>query len=121
VAGIGGVTCDFVKGTSKPLRQALDVWTVPGVNGVGALKLGFQDSEFRFVCVLYDTHANVVTWSGNLGALQGQIVSAVDDQGATHSNLLVVSVSPVQRTAVRGAGGSIDTRGEVLVEGRVTA
>lgn len=119
MATFGGVTCDFVKGTSKALRQSLHVWTVPGINGIGVLKLGFQDSEFMFVAVLYGTHSAVVTWKDALDLLQGTIVTATDDWGATHSDLLVMRVSPVRRTPARGVTG-FECRGEVLIEGRVT-
>ncbi|MBX3465277.1 MAG: hypothetical protein KF878_00070 [Planctomycetes bacterium] len=93
----------------------METWHVPGLSGQAGLLLGFSDGDFAFRAVLYDVHSNVVAWHQALQALQGAVVSIVDDFGGTHGGCLVVRVGELERRAAFGPG--YDTRGEVTVEG----
>lgn len=122
MAGVGGVACHFVKGSSAGLKQRVSAWFTPGINGQAALRLGYNDGEFAFQAIFYGTHAAVVSWKANIEALQGEIVSIVDDWGATHVNCLVEKMTAVDRNPARGNGiASATCRGAFMIEGRVVA
>lgn len=120
MAGVGGVACSFVRITLRPLRQRVETWHVPGLAGQAALLLGASDGDFAARAVLYDTHANVITWHLSLVALQGSVISIVDDWNSTTINCLVVRVGELVRAAARGNGGG-ECRAEVAVEGLIVA
>jgi hypothetical protein len=122
MANIGGVTCDFVKGVSSGLKQRVLSWFSPGLNGQAALLLGYSDGTFSFRGVLYGTHSAVATWKVSIEALQGEVVTIVDDWGSSHSNCLITAVSPLVRTPARSNGvASSACRGELTVEGILVA
>ena len=113
---IGGHACDFVKGTLRALKETVETWRLPGVDGYGAQLLGFGDSSWQFTGVLYDSNTNVEAWFADLEALQGSIISITDDWGETYSNFLVTEVGVPSKTPAIGAGGA---RGELTLSGLV--
>lgn len=122
---VGTTACDFLKGAAQGLRQQVMTWSTPGVDGQFALRLGFNEGEFSFTAILFDTEANAITWKTALEALQGTVVSITDDQGQVWPNCLISEVlaAPRWRSAARGTSarvGPYDTRGEILVKGVVT-
>lgn len=122
---IGSVTCDFVKGTAQGLTQQTETWNTPGINGQFGLLLGFNQGDFEFRAINYDTHANLLTWKTNLEALQGTIQTITDDFGQAWANCLIKRVvpSPVWRTPATGTSGRVSNythRGEIVVVGVVT-
>jgi len=118
VAGVGGVVCDFVRGGVAGLKQRVEVWQRPGIDGYGAMALGLGDSSFFFTLVVFDTIANVEAWILLVEALQGSVISVVDDWGVNHSSLLVEEVSEPRRSVALGNGGA---RGELKIRGRKVA
>lgn len=120
MAGIGGVACDFVRGDLRALKERVEVWSVPGIDGYGAQKLGLGDADFLFTGVIHDTVANVTAWVAAIAALQGTaLVSIVDDWGVTFTNCLITRVGMPRRSAWKD--GSIACRCELDVEGVKTA
>lgn len=119
MAGIGGVACDFVRGDLRAVKERVEIWQVPGLDGYGAQKMGLGDSDFLFTAVLHDSVANVTSWITNLAVLQGAVVSIVDDWGVTFTNCLITRVGIPRRTPF--AHGTIACRAEVDVEGVKTA
>lgn len=120
MASIGGVSCDFVRGSSTTLKERLDVYPVPGVDGLGAQKLGRSDSSFRFEAMRLSTHGTVAAWFASIEALQGTVVSVTDDWGKTHTGLLIVEVSEGVRTPNQ-APGALGAIGRISVSGMVLA
>ncbi len=117
---VGGVACDIVR-TSSPIakKTRLGMWIVPGLTGVGAHRLGQNDSQFQFRLIEFATSAQVNTWAGLIGALQGTVITIVDDHNDTYTGMLVVGVSNPAKTAawvIQGLGTS-GRRGEITIQG----
>jgi hypothetical protein len=90
---IGGVSCRFLSGDVGDLKERIEVWQLPGIDGYGAHLIGKGNSPFVFVATLIDSYANCLTWRDNIEALQGTIVEAEDDFVTTYTDLLVLSVN----------------------------
>jgi len=116
---IGSVACYRVIGTLPVPKMRLAVWTVPGLNGYGAQDMGLQDQAFEVTAVLYDINVNVHSWKDALCALQGQIVTIIDDHGETTANCLIVEVGQAKIEAALGP--TFDQRGEVPIRGVIRA
>lgn len=121
MAGIGGVNCTFVKteeGGCIPsvLRMRSEVWQIPGLSGYGIFQYGYGDSEFMVTGILYSNDAGIDIWAAAMYAIQGTIVSIVDDHGDTYGSCYLQKVSNVLKRAALAAGG-ITTRGEIRVMG----
>jgi hypothetical protein len=119
MASIGGVTCFSVCGHPPVPKQRVLLWRIPGINGIGAQRVGRNDSAFEVVAIQYSSAADLQLWKASLEAMQGTIVSIVNDIGATSTGCLIVKMSPMRSTAAHAAGG-ITQRGEIVVEGVVT-
>ncbi len=118
MASIGGIFCTFVRGHCPRPKTRLDLWCVPGTSGFGAQALGRNDSAFAVKAVLYSNAAGLEAWKDSIEALQGTVVSIVNDLGKTRSRCLIAAVSPMRSMAARADGG-ITQRGEMAVEGVV--
>ena len=117
MAGIGGTSCDLVKGNVRQLKERVVTWQVPGIDGYGAQLTGLGDSDAIFTAIEFDSHANIMTWFAAIEGHQGSVISIVDDQGVTHSNVLVTKVGRGRRTARVNHDSRGDTRGEIQVRG----
>ncbi len=106
MATIGGITCDYLHGSVGALRTLLEVYRQPGRSGYGAQDLGKGQSEWAYEAVLYGSVATTNAWVASLVALQGTVVTAVDDLAVTWEHLLVMSVSPPRRSPARGYSAS---------------
>ncbi|KKN53079.1 hypothetical protein LCGC14_0605910 [marine sediment metagenome] len=120
---VGGVACDIVR-PSSPIakRTRVGLWIIPGLTGVGAHRLGQNDSQFEFICIEYATSAQINTWAGLIGALQGTVIAITDDHGDSYTGMLVVSVSnPSKIPAWQIQGlGIAGRRGEISIQGVLT-
>lgn len=115
MSSVGGIACDFVKGTAAlSLRERTEVWQVHGIDGYGALRIGGGNAEFRFSAVKYGTETAVAAWITSLEALQGTIISVIDDRGRNHTSLLLIVVGQPGITAELGNGGY---RAELMLDG----
>jgi hypothetical protein len=119
MASIGAVLCTFVRGHAPRVKTRLELWRVPGLNGYGALVLGQNDSEFEFTAVCYSSAMGVLDWKLQIEALQGQIVSIINDLGITYSNCLITKLGNLRSAAALAPGG-ITQRGEMQIGGVVT-
>lgn len=116
---IGAVQCTFVRvADHAPLAERLETWTVPGLNGIGAIKAGLSDSRFQCVAQIKGTALETTVWETALRALQGSIVNITDDWGTVHYSILMEEVVPQARRAESGYGGC---HGQVSISGRYTA
>ena len=120
MAQIGEVQCTFIKGHAPKVKMRVELWRVPGLNGYGAQALGLQDSPFEFTAILYSNAAGVLAWKEALEALQGTIISIVNDLGITYANCLILKLSNLKSIPALAPGG-ITQRGEITIEGVVTA
>jgi hypothetical protein len=118
-ATIGGITCTFVRGHAPRTKMRLELWHIPGLSGFGAAAMGNGDSQFQFTGVLYSNEAGVLAWKLAIEALQGTIISVLNDLGITYTYCLVVKVGELRTTPALASGG-ITQRGEITIEGVVT-
>jgi len=112
---VGGIAATFVRGRPRALKTALDIWTVAGRDGYGAMDIGLRNSEFRFEVVQYDTEANLETWSLNIEALQGGIITIVNDRGFSYDKMMLVRVRQVVIAVATHAPGGF--RAETVLSG----
>jgi hypothetical protein len=117
MATVGGLSCDFVRGTGPAKKTRTQTWSVPGLNGYGAKVFGAGDSEGEFVLVKRGTYAAVATWVALIEAMQGTLVAVVNDWGQTTAAFLIEKVTVPELTAELGYGGA---RGELRISGVVT-
>lgn len=115
----GSVTCDLLSGPAPELRERVETWQVPGIDGYGAQKLGKGDAEYTFRAVLFGTAADIDAWYVTVQALQGTIVTVTDDWATAAGTILVTKVSQLRKTTAKGVKGGVafQARGEVLIEG----
>ena len=116
MASIGAQSCTFVhdRGRKGP-RQRTIIWQNPGMDGYGAQTLGEGDAEFQVEAVLYDTTANIDTWAAAIEAMQGTVISIVDDRGTTHTSNLIVNVAAPMRTPALASG--VEERASIMISG----
>ena len=115
-AAIGGVSCDFVKGDARDLKESVDTWVTPGIDGYGAMAVGQRGSLVQFAAVKYAALADVLTWFAAVQALQSTMISIVDDWGTTHTNILITRIGrPVKQACIHE--GNSWARGTIAVEG----
>lgn len=121
MAAIGGVTCTYVHTAQGAVPSALklraEVWTVPGLSGIGAAQLGYQDGQFVLTAVYYSNDSGVDLWAASLQAKQGTLVSITDDHGDTFTNCLLVEVGNVTKRPAYVPGSGVTTRGEIQIQG----
>jgi hypothetical protein len=115
---IGGIACTFVRGDAPLPKQRVMLWHVPGIDGYGAQRMGLGDSEFQFRCIAYGTVSAVGAWAIAVQALQGQLVTIVNDWGTSYPRCLICRASPPRYTTAKI--GTTQARGEIIVEGVVT-
>ena len=116
MAAVGGVSCDMVKGNAETLREQVEVWRPPGVDGVGAQALGKSEGVSHFTAVLYDTNAAIETWANSLRALAGSVATIVDDWGVSHTNMLIQRVGELAKRAAQIPGSTVEAIGRVPIE-----
>ena len=121
MAAVHGVTCTMVKGAGTTLAQRTEIWATPGMDGVGAQKVGKHDGSFTFEAVKYDTSAAVDTWFAAIEALQSAIGTIVDDWGTSHTNCLIVQVGQRVKRAAKLPGDTLEAIGRLQIVGRKTA
>lgn len=109
-SSVGGVACDLVHGVAGDLQERTDTWQVPGLAGVGLHTLGKGGVRFGFVAIEFGTSAAVDTWYTAIQALVGTIITVVDDWNKSHTDLVLESVSQLQKSVALNEGGA---RGEL--------
>jgi len=103
-SSIGGIACDMVKGIAPGQKTRTETWQVPGISGYGAATLGAGDSETAFTCIKYAASAALDIWEVSIEALQGQIVTLVNDRGKTYTSFLVRKVAVPRREPAQPYG-----------------
>lgn len=121
MATFGGVSCSYCRGDSRGPITRVETWIVPGIDGCGAQDLGDSDSEFRFELVLYGTAAGLRTWKAQIEALQGSVITVVDDKSVSHTYLLLEQVSQMETSAAVIPGTTTVVRGTIVATGKKIA
>jgi hypothetical protein len=122
MATIGNVTCSLVKGGVRNKKLRTEVWQTPGVDGYGAMLLGLGDSQFAFIAVVYAAYPlDIIAWVQSIEALQGQVITVVDDWDVVYEQLLVTQVGMPKRSPAYGTADGInyEVRGEIQIQGIV--
>ena len=112
MATVGGVFCDFIRGVAGDLQLRVDTWQVPGIEGVGYHTLGKGGVRFGFTLIRLGTEAEVNTWRAAIEALVGGEHTLVDDWADSHTNMLVLSASQIDKQARKG---KVAARGEISI------
>jgi len=122
MASVGGISCTFVHadgGSIPPLRERSEKWHTTGIDGYGIQLLGKGDAEFAVRAVLVSNAAGIALWAASLQAIQGTLVSIIDDYGVTHTNCYLEKVGNVAKTPAKH--DALTTRGEIKIVGYKTA
>lgn len=114
-ASVGGISCTFVKGPlPSALRMRSERWQRAGINGEGLQLLGYAGVETTITAVLYSNNAGVNAWATSIQALQGTIVTIVDDWATTGTQMFVQEVGNCQKATRRL--GAVTCRGEIEIK-----
>jgi len=118
------VACDFIHGVAPRLTQRAERFQRPGVNGYGAIVLGYGNGQFGYRAVKFASKADVLSWIDSLEDLVGSCVTITDDFECETAHCLLERVTVEGVATARGAdpeNGDVDTRGSVILSGVVTA
>lgn len=116
MATLGAVTVDILRGNTTPVRTRVETWHVPGRTGIGAQLMGSNESAFAYEGVVYAATATAETTLAAVAALQGTVITIVDDHSQSRANCLVTSVDIPDRRAVVH-NGTAKVRAVVHVSG----
>ena len=94
---VGTIPCQFVRGQPEAQKQRTQTFIVAGMSGIGAHRVGRNDSEFTFEVQEAGEEADVDTWIANIQATQGQVVTIEDDWGTQHEFCLITGVTPPRK------------------------
>jgi hypothetical protein len=98
MATIHGIACSFIHGEIPSIRMRTEIWSVPGIHGVGAQKLGYGGAPFQIKAVFFGLAVNINTWLTSLTLRVGEIGTITTAVG-TYANCLIVDIGPQQVTA----------------------
>jgi hypothetical protein len=118
MADLLGQSCTMVKGQATTLKERLELWSTPGMDGVGVQKLGKHDGVFQFEVVMYGTGYDVDLWFAAIEDKQGKIGDIVDDWGVTNQNCLIERVGPRDKKAAKLPGNPLECIGRLEISGR---
>ncbi|NLE62137.1 MAG: hypothetical protein GX616_27585 [Planctomycetes bacterium] len=116
MASIGGVTCTFLRGVVPALKEEAIVSRRPGMNGYEILLTGAGDSQGQLQATLRSSDAGCDTWIASIQALQGDIVTVVNDHGDTTTGVYVQRVSQPQKRASCVPGTTVTTRADLTIQ-----
>ena len=110
------VVCDLLSGQAAALRERVETWIVPGLDGVGAQKMGKGEADFVFTAVKFELLAAINTWYSQLQSQQGKICTVTDDTATATANVLIKRVSQLDRRPAITAAAPLQLRGEARIE-----
>ena len=123
MATVAGIACQFVKPNAPTAKkQRVATWIRAGLTGVGAHKLGANESEWSFRLVKYGTDAQCDAWAISIDALQSTIVEIIDDHPDTYTGMLITGITNKQKTPALHALslGLTGVRCEMTISGVMT-
>lgn len=116
---VGGVSVDLLKGNAEPQKMSSKTWRVPGRAGLGIMLMGENQSTFDYVAVVYEASGAQTTIDA-LEALQGTVVTIVDEFGKSRTNCFIARVGTPTRKLVNWQGSEV-TRATIRIQGVRTA
>ena len=96
---VGGVSCLYVRRVVPSSKLRTRKCQVPGISGYGTKVLGYGDSDWTIEVEFWSNEAGVTAWILSIEALQGSIVTIIDDHGMSYLNNFVERVSQPEKTA----------------------
>lgn len=118
---VGAVACDFVWMRSiVKLAERVEQWHTDGFDGMGSMLLGKGDSPFLFEAVFFGTVAAVNTWGNDITDLTGTVVTIIDNDDVSFTNMQFVRPE-FTRSAAAFPGTTLATRGRIILRGFVVA
>lgn len=115
MASIGGRTVLRLKGIIEPATgEKLQDITRPGVDGVAYRKVGKRASRTQLTTIVDLASGNVETEIDEYKALEGTLVTIVDEAGITWSNVAVLMVRPLPIRRVASSVGGINGGTRIL-------
>lgn len=98
MASIGGLSVITLRGGINPgTGEQLQDITRPGVDGIAYRKVGKRGRPFTMESVVDVANAAAVTTAiANYKALQGTLVTVVENNGQTWTNVAVLNVRPAE-------------------------
>jgi hypothetical protein len=119
---VGNILCFKVAPLVQAnVRQRLDIWQTPGVDGIGAQSLGDGEGQFAFECMTMGTPSYVQAWYEALAELAGEFVIIIDDFVTVHTPCLIVDPGQLQRIARVNNDGLGTCIGRTVVSGAYQA
>lgn len=91
------VVCDLLSGPAAELRERVETWIIPGIDGVGAQKMGKGEAEFTFQATKFAVLADINTWNTQMQSQQGKICTVTDDTATATTNVLIKKVGQLSR------------------------
>lgn len=108
MATIGALTLDLLSAVYEPTGETVEEITRPGVSGHAFLRLGARGRPYALRGTLFvATAADADTFRAACLALQGTLVSVVDDAGETHAGQMCLVARPGRLRAVSSALGTV--------------
>lgn len=103
---VNGLTYHLVDANAPAERkERVEVFVVPGLNGIGAQLLAENESECAFDLTFFGTDAACITRKLVIARLQGEVIDVTDSQGHTYSDVLISKISNTMiATAVHAIG-----------------
>lgn len=117
MSSINGIASDIMKGLPRYNTMRIERWQIPGVDGFGAMSMGFGNGQSTLQFIKFGSNAVVEAWATLMETLPGsQPVSIVDDYGDNHVGFLVVGVTNRIKSAAGHSNGALtDQRCEIGV------
>ena len=116
MASIGPVSCLYVRRVIPASKLRTRTWVVPGISGYGSKVLGYGDSEWTIEAEYWSNNAGVDVWLLQVQALQGSIVTIIDDHSDTYLNCLIKEISQPQKSPAI-VGGVVGVMGKLTLQG----
>lgn len=116
MASIGGITCTFLRGVPPALKEEAAITRRPGMDGYEIHLTGRGDSQGELTATLMSSDSGCDTWIGQIQALQGTVVTVVNDHGDTVTGCYVVHVGQPTKRASYRPGTTLTTRADVQIQ-----
>lgn len=101
MSAVGSLSVDLLSGTPLSMRERVETWNVPGLDGLGAQLLGQGTASTKLVTVtLLASAALANAHIAAAEALVGTIVTVTDDSSQSFANCLVLGVLVTEKRAV---------------------
>lgn len=121
MASIGGYNVLVVQGPYQPRGMATERIERPGVDGTAFREKGIRGTPFQITTMVdCDDAPDLAALLLNYAALQGTLVTVVDDLGTSWTNVMVLGVQPVSARAIGTSAGGLSTSAGTLATVRWT-